>query len=360
MLEIALVTPAPLGARSGNRVTAERWARLLRGLGHRVRVSTAWSGAPADLLVALHARKSAATLRRFRALRPQAPVVLALTGTDVYGGLSASSAARRSLELASRLVVLQPLAIDELPLRLRPLARVIYQSVPRPARRPPVESSFFQVAVLGHLRRVKDPFRAAKAARLLPASSRVRVFHAGRALGEAWERRARDEMQANPRYRWLGDLPRGHAVHLLARSRLVVLSSRAEGGANVISEALAHGVPVLASRIPGTVGLLGADYPGYFEVGDTRALTGLLDRAESEPAFLESLAVALARRTWLIDPVLERRSWRALVAELVHGRARRPPLRGRPSAPGPEQPDDAAADAQEQQDEDGPAAGEGE
>lgn len=355
-MQICLVTPAPLGARGGNRVTAERWARLLRGLSHRVRVVTAYTGGPADLLVALHARKSAPSIRRFRAQHPHAPVVLALTGTDLYGGLTGSSAARRSMEVATRLVVLQALAVDALPLRHRAIARVIHQSVPRPARKPHPETSFFQVAVLGHLRRVKDPFRAAKAARGLPLSSKARVLHAGKALGEVMERRAREEMRSNPRYRWLGDLPRGHAVHLLARSRLVVLSSRAEGGANVISEALAYGVPVLASRIPGTLGLLGPDYPGYFDVGDTRALTALLDRAESEPEFLEALHTAMARRAWLIDPVLERRAWRALLDELVSGRARRPPLRGAALAPGEPRPQRAAGEEHEQEGEDvGPA-----
>jgi glycosyltransferase involved in cell wall biosynthesis len=221
-------------------------------------------------------------------------------------------------------VVLQPLAIEALPAPYRPLARVVHQSVPKPQRRPHPETGFFQVCVLGHLRRVKDPFRAAKAARRLPPSSTVKVLHAGRALSTSMAERAREEMRRNPRYRWLGDMSHGHAVHLLGRSRVLVLSSRAEGGANVISEALAWQVPVLASRIPGTVGLLGADYPGYFEVGDTRALATLLDRAETEPEFLEVLQAACARRSWLVDPVLERRAWRLLLEEVCSARPRRP------------------------------------
>jgi putative glycosyltransferase (TIGR04348 family) len=326
-LHIGIVTPARRGARAGNRVTAERWARILRSLGHRVRVDTSLGSARTDLLVALHARRSAGAIRRFRARAPHAPVVLALTGTDVYGDLGRSTVARRSLALATRLVVLQPLALENVPAALRPAVRVIHQSVAKPARKPHPETDFFQVCVLGHLRRVKDPFRAAKAARRLPPSSTIRVLHAGRALGASMAERAREEMRRNPRYRWLGDMSRDHALHLLARSRLLVLTSRAEGGANVVSEALAWGVPVLASKIPGTVGLLGPDYPGYFEVGDTRALATLLDRAETEPDFLESLQAACQRRTWLVDPVLERRAWRALLAELTAGRATRPLLR---------------------------------
>jgi putative glycosyltransferase (TIGR04348 family) len=326
-VEISLVTPARRGARSGNRVTADRWARILRSLGHRVRVESTLGSARADLLVALHARRSAGAIRRFRARTPLAPIVLALTGTDVYGDLSRSTVARRSLDLATRLVVLQPLAIEAVPAAHRPMVRVIHQSVAKPARKPHPEAAFFQVCVLGHLRRIKDPFRAAKATRGLPPSSHIRVMHAGRALTASMAERARDEMRSNPRYRWLGDMSHDHALHLLARSRVLVLTSRAEGGANVVSEALAWGVPVLASKIPGTVGLLGEDYPGYFEVGDTRALTTLLDRAETEPEFLESLQAACARRTWLVDPVLERRAWRSLLQELTGGRTSRPLMR---------------------------------
>ena len=195
-MQIAIVTPARFGARSGNRVTAERWARILRGLGHRVRITTALAGGPpADLLVALHARKSAPSIRRFRAERPGAPIVVALTGTDIYGGITGSPAARRSLELATRLVVLQPLAVEELPARFRAAARVIYQSVPKPARQPHPESSFFQVCVLGHLRRVKDPFRAAKAVRALPPSSK-RARAARRALAQRGDGAARQGRDA--------------------------------------------------------------------------------------------------------------------------------------------------------------------
>jgi putative glycosyltransferase (TIGR04348 family) len=314
---IHIVTPAQRSLRGGNRVTAERWARLLRGLGHRVRVAASYAGGPADLLVALHARKSAGAIRRFSARQPGRPIVLALTGTDVYGDLAASSIARRSLDLATRIVVLQPLALRELPARHRSRALVIHQSVPRPARPAEPEPDGFQVCVLGHLRRVKDPFRAAKAARLLPPSTRIRVVHAGRALSASMAERAKDEMRLNPRYRWLGDVTHAHAMHLLAKSRLLVLSSRAEGGANVISEALAHGIPVLASRIPGTVGLLGSDYPGYFDVGDTRGLTELLDRAETDPSFLDSLTTRCRSRAFLVDPVRERTAWRHLLAELL-------------------------------------------
>jgi len=131
-MRICLVTPAPPRSRKGNRVTALRWARLLRSLGHRVVVAEQYHQQRCDLLIALHAGRSAASIVHYRETHPSAPLILALTGTDVYDAIHIRPEAQRSLELADRLVVLQPLASAELPIHLRPRARVIYQSVPRP------------------------------------------------------------------------------------------------------------------------------------------------------------------------------------------------------------------------------------
>lgn len=140
-------------------------------------------------------------------------------------------------------------------------------------------------------------------------------MHVGGALNEDMKRRARSEMRSNPRYEWRGELPRGRALRVLARSRLHVLSSRAEGGANALCEAIACGVPTLASRIPGSVGILGPDYPGYFPVGDTRALARLLWRAETDAEFLRGLRAASERLRPLVRPDREREAWRKLLEE---------------------------------------------
>ena len=269
--KVCLVTPAPPRSRKGNRVTALRWARILRDLGRRVRVVQEYRAQQADLLVALHALRSAPSVERYRSAHPDAPVVLALTGTDLYGSIHTHAEARRALDQANRLIVLQPLGVAELPERMRARARVIYQSVPAPRRSAAPRRDHFEVCVLAHLRPVKDPFRTALAARLLPPTSRLRVLHLGAALDEEMAEQARAEVAVNPRYRWLGEVARGQALRLLGRCRLLVLTSELEGGANVVSEALAASVPVLSSHIAGSVGLLGADYPGYFPVGDTAA-----------------------------------------------------------------------------------------
>jgi putative glycosyltransferase (TIGR04348 family) len=315
-MKILLVTPAPSGSRKGNRVTAERWARLLGDLGHHVTVAVEYQRQRCDLLIALHAFKSHRSMHRFRSERPTAPLVLCLTGTDLYGDIHTRPEARESLELATRLVVLQPLGLHELPEPLHGKTRVIYQSVAAPAVQARPRRNVFEVCVLGHLRPVKDPLRTAWAARLLPASSRVRVLQVGTALSDDLAEQARAEQASNPRYRWLGERPRGQALGLLARSRLLALTSELEGGANVVSEAIALGVPVVSSRIAGSLGLLGADYAGYFPVGDTRALADLLLRAETDAAFYEALCAHCAQRRPLFEPARERQSWHELLREL--------------------------------------------
>jgi putative glycosyltransferase (TIGR04348 family) len=315
-LKIRIVCPSPPGSRSGNRVTALRWARILRGLGHRVAVETAYRDAPCDLLIVLHARRGAASAARFRRLHPGRPLIVALTGTDVYRDIHRSRRARESLAIADRIVVLQALAVRELPRTARPKTRVIVQSAESLDRAPARGRKAFDVAVVGHLRSEKDPFRAATAARRLPPESSLRVLHAGRAGSRAMERRVRAEAERNPRYRWLGDVSHSAARRLIARSRLLVLTSRMEGGANVIAEAVVAGVPVLSSRIPGSVGLLGPSYPGYFPPGSTTALRGLLIRAESDPRFLAALGARVRALAPRFAPRRERAAWKGLLGEL--------------------------------------------
>jgi putative glycosyltransferase (TIGR04348 family) len=326
-VKILLINPAPVQTYTGNRTTAERWARLLRDSGHQVEVQHEWSGlSPTmqwDLLITLHARKSFPTLERFHSAHPDVPVIVALTGTDIYQELSSNSEAQQSLEIASRLVVLQPLAVDALPEHLRNRCRVIFQSaVPTGQSAEHVglpdrpDGNVFRVCVLAHLRPVKDPLRTAYAARELPADSRVQVMHAGGVLDADLAREAEAEQHRNPRYVWLGDLSHERALRLLAGSHLLAVTSVLEGGANVVSEAIAAGVPVLSTLIPGSIGILGPDYPGYFPIGDTRALCLSMHRAETDSAFYSELKRRISDLRPVVDPQRERESWNALLAEV--------------------------------------------
>jgi putative glycosyltransferase (TIGR04348 family) len=294
-----------------------RWRRILRELGHEVRVADAYDGSPTDLMIALHAWRSTESIRRFRALYPDRPLIVALSGTDIYEYIARDPApVLHSLACADRLLALQDLVRRRVPMRFRSKLRVLHQSAHplRPGRK---STRSFDVAVIGHLRHVKDPMRAALAARRLPASSRMRIVHYGAAENPRWAAAAKAEMARNPRYVWRGDRPRAEVGRLLGRARVMVLSSRSEGGANVISEAVAAKVPILASRIDGSVGLLGRDYPGYFPVGDTAALARLLHRVESDPPYLSRLQRAIARRALLFRPAREKAAWKKLIRELA-------------------------------------------
>jgi putative glycosyltransferase (TIGR04348 family) len=325
-MKIVLITPEGPTSRAGNRVAAVRWARILRHLGHRVRVASDYVGGSADVMIAVHAWRSAASIERFKAKYPERPVILQLSGTDIYHFIDTDPVPTlRSMELADRLVALNDLAWRAVPKRLRVRLSVIHQSAaPLPYPRRPSRGAVV-VSVIGHLRDVKDPLRAAKATRLLPVDSSVRVEQVGRAYTPEWANRARTEMACNPRYRWRDDVPAAAVRRLLARSHAMVISSLSEGGANVISEAAVAGVPILASRIDGNVGLLGVDYPGYFPVGDTKALARLLQRLECEARFPVKLGQAVRRRAKFFRPAREIASWRNLLAGLrkSSGRARK-------------------------------------
>jgi putative glycosyltransferase (TIGR04348 family) len=311
-VNIVIVGPAPAGSRSGNRVTALRWARTLRRLGHRVRLRAAPE--PCDLLVALHAKKSARAVLEWHEASPQTPIVVALTGTDLYPNLERD--ALPAVDAATRIITLQPLAQEHLPGRLRARVRVIYQSASPPQPLPQPAADRFDVCVIAHLRDVKDPLRAAEAAAQLPAQSKIQIALIGAALDPAYESRIAHTKARTSRFVWRGELTRRRTLLELSASRLLVSSSLAEGGANVIGEAIACEVPVLATRIPGSVGLLGDDYPGLFEPGDTLSLAVLMRRAEVYPDFLRTLQRRCAALRPLFEPREEEKRWKALLAEL--------------------------------------------
>lgn len=315
-MNITIVMPAGAAARSGNQHTAQRWARFLRADGHRVAVRDDLEDRRCDLLIALHARKSHDAITAFRQRHPARPLIVALTGTDLYRDIRSHAIARESLALATRLIVLQEAGRAELAAPLRSKTRVVYQSAAVMRRAQPVTSRF-RIAVVGHLRDEKDPFRAVEALQLLPQRRDIEIVQAGAALSPAMRRQALAWMRADPRYRWLDSLPHAQTLRWLASSQVMVLSSLMEGGANVICEAARIGVPVLASRISGNLGMLGRDYPGYFAVGDSKGLAALIERTADDAGFLRRLQAGTRARRARFAPAAERRALCAVVNELI-------------------------------------------
>jgi putative glycosyltransferase (TIGR04348 family) len=316
-MKIQLVTPAPLNLDNGNKITALRWAAMLKQLGHRVNVAQHYDAESCDLLIALHARRSAESIQRFHKLHPDLPLIVVLTGTDLYRDIQTDRKSKQSLELATRLVVLQRMALAELPKHLHPKTLVIYQSAEPCRARPSSRGKTFNVCVIGHLREEKDPLRTALAVRRLPCDSRILVTHIGTALNDHLGERARAEAKSNPRYRWLGMLSHRKTREVLAASHLTCITSKIEGSSNVLSEALACGVPVIASKISGLMGTLGESFPGYFSVGNTEQLAKLLSRTETDSDFYRSLKNQCARVAKLVQPKRELAEWKRLLQELT-------------------------------------------
>ena len=314
---VVIVSPALVDANNGNWRTARRWQELLAGR-HAVRITRAWPDAGADgdtLMLALHARRSAAPIAAWAQRHPGRGLAVVLTGTDLYQDIATDADARRSLDLAQRLVVLQELGPQALPPQHRGKARVVFQSTPALAALPK-PADRLQAVMVGHLRQVKTPQTLWAAARLLRGRTDIRIAHIGDGAGEpALAEEARATARDCPGYEWLGPLAHEETLRHIRSAHVLVHTSALEGGAHVVMEAVRCGTPVLATRVPGNVGMLGGDYAGYFPHGDAPALARLLEDcrdtlAAENPAhrLLASLGAQCALRAPLFDAGAERQA----------------------------------------------------
>lgn len=316
---LVIVTPALAAANNGNWQTAHRWARMLQPA-YRAGLTDRWSGGDEALMIALHARRSAASILAWRAAHAHRPLMLVLTGTDLYRDIDIDAPAQHSLALADALVVLNEMGPQRLPAAARNKAHVILQSC---TARAPVHKTarHLRALMVGHLRDEKDPRTYWRAAQRLAARTDIRLDHIGDALDAELGAKAAALADAQPRFRWLGGLPHGTVRRHIQAAHVLVHASRMEGGAHVVIEAIRSGTPVLASRIDGNLGLLGTDYEGVFEPGDDSALAALLARARDDPAMLPRLAAQLVTRSALFAPDAERAALHQLVGTLMARRS---------------------------------------
>ena len=315
---IIIISPALANANNGNWQTAWRWARFLRK-DYKITLAVQWDGIPYDAMIALHARRSAASIAAFSAAFPSLPLIVVLTGTDLYKDIFTDADAQQSLRLATHLVVLQPAGIRVLNTDLRKKTHVIYQSAPslKPLNKNPAKlPRYFDVTMIGHLRDEKDPATYMRAAGLLK-SAKVRMTHIGSALDPNLGTQAEQTQQLYPQYQWLGNLSHAATRQRLKRSHLMVITSKMEGGANVIIEAITSAVPVLASNISGNRGMLGGRYAGYFPLGDSLKLAQLIERAASDTKFYSRLQAQCAARAPLFAPERERAALLKLVDNCI-------------------------------------------
>ena len=314
---IVIVSPALADANNGNGQTARRWQRLLSP--HRVRTVRQWPDEQADqddVMLALHARRSAPSVQAWHTQRGQRGLGVVLTGTDLYRDIATDLQAQHSLALAHSLVVLQGLGIPSLPPAHQAKARVIFQSIGT-RQTLPKTTRHVRAVMVGHLREEKDPFTLMAAARWLPPDGGVHIDHIGAALDAALGQAAQATQAQCPHYRWLGAVPHARTLQRIQRAHVLVHTSRMEGGAHVLMEAMCSGTPVLASRIDGNVGLLGDDYAGLFEPGDAQGLANaLLALRDQDSGLLAHLRAQCALRAPLFDPSAERAALHRWVQDL--------------------------------------------
>jgi putative glycosyltransferase (TIGR04348 family) len=321
---VVIVSPALAAANNGNWQTARRWQKLLSP-DFSARISQHWPDAAArsdEIMLALHARRSAPAIEAWALAKGGEQLAVVLTGTDLYQDIARDAQAQRSLQLAGRLVVLQELGIQALPTEHRHKTRVIYQST---SARQPLHKTDRQLraVMVGHLRAVKSPETLFEAARLLAGRPDIRIDHIGAASEPTWAEQARATQGQCAGYRWLGELPHGKVRQAIQRAHVLVHTSAMEGGAHVIMEAVRSATPVLASRVPGNVGMLGPHYEGYFEHGRADQLAALLERCRAgqrdgsngpAPSLLERLRAQCALRA----PLFTAESERAALLDLLH------------------------------------------
>ena len=313
---VVIISPALQDANNGNWQTAQRWARMLSPH-YRTRILKNWDADASDnVMLALHARRSADSISAWHAQRGSKGLILALTGTDLYRDIHSDTSAQHSLDAAGHLIVLQELGVQQLPKQHRSKSVTIFQSTG--TRKTLAKTTKHLNAVMvGHLRDEKMPQTLFEAARLLKNESHIRITHIGAGLDENLAQDAMNTEALCAGYIWAKGLKHAQTLARIQRAHVLIHTSKMEGGAHVVMEAVCSGTPVLASRMDGNVGMLGGDYLGYFPVGDAQALAALLQRCKDEPRFLDQLAKQCAKRAPLFSPASEQSNLNQLVAQAL-------------------------------------------
>ena len=158
----------------------------------------------------------------------------------------------------------------------------------RPARRKDAPQTILCVARFTPQKNHRTLITAmARLARTHP-HARLRLVGGGPEQGRIRARAARHGLDVD----FLG--PRDDVPALMAEADLLALPSSFEGLPLVVLEAMAHGLPVIATRIGGVTEALGTDHPWLVPPADPRALARALAAAIDDAA--ARAATALSQR----------------------------------------------------------------
>ncbi|MGB0775028.1 MAG: glycosyltransferase [Akkermansiaceae bacterium] len=298
MKHIIIHSPYAESASQGNSVTAVRLENILTHAGYEVSHSEQdYLGGAADGMVALNARKSARAIAKFRYLHPDATLVIVLTGTDINHPdvIDESSWTSISLKLADHLIVLHDASLAFVPERFREKTSVIYPSVSLPDGLVHSPTSNDMI-VSGNMRKEKNFKLAVEVSNNLPPSVSIHLY-------------GKPSSPASGKIVEHGAVSHEEMLSVMARGRALLNTSTQEGGANAICEAIVLGLPVIASAIPGNIGMLGEDYAGLFPSNDAEALTAMLVRCVEDESFYQQLKQQVADRAPLFAHRQESEAW---------------------------------------------------
>jgi putative glycosyltransferase (TIGR04348 family) len=322
--KVTIVTPSLAAANNGNWQTVRRWARAIAPVA-QVSIVQQWpdndtAADNTDILIALHARRSAPSISNWYACRGSRGLAVILAGTDLYRDIKYDNDAQRSLKQAHRLVVLQEKAPEALAPAERKKARIIFQSTS--SRKPLAKThKHLRVLMVGHLRPEKAPHTLFQVAHLLKNDSDIYIDHIGRVLDPALGEAAQQTMLEAPNYRWIAGLPHHLVRGRIQRAHLLVHTSEMEGGAHVVMEAVNSGTPVLASDVDGNIGMLGLSYQGYFPFSNANALAARIQECRATQGDENGLLSVLSRqchdRSKLFNPKVEQHAIQTLVKDLL-------------------------------------------
>ena len=317
MIDVLIHSPYPRQKSQGNAVTAERMKRLLQSGGLNVAIHERGDNRiEAKCLIALNARKSAGEIFDFHQRWPDRKIIALLTGTDVNHPEMEQSGSDtlRALAQSDAIVSLHDGFSHRIPADLLKKTKVIYPSVQfsDAAEHCPFEP--WKVVIAGNFRDEKNPNLMIEAVAKL-ATSEIH-FHAYGA-GSEYQDKLEQAAETYPKFHFHGVQERDVVLAAMQSARVLLNTSTEEGGANAICEAVMIGLPVIASRIDGNLGMLGDGYGGFFTSEETDGLAGILTRAESDAGFYNSLKQQVSTRAELFSYDREMAEWTKLVRQII-------------------------------------------